>query len=213
MAHNVYQMIVNNQDNARFDFSEFSRQNVTSLEHIHPQNLNEDEIQFPALCDWYRSKAEFVMQCKNDEPQIVEPYEWLSDYFPSGLDEKSSEFKAAKEKYEDNKSECWQKIHLLDEVFDEMAGMSEKVMHSLQNMALVDKDTNAALSNHLLDRKREILKSRIHKDGIYVPIGTLRVFSKYYTGSDIKGMKFWTEPDRNKYFADVMAAYNYFVED
>ena len=212
-AHNVYQMIVSNQDNARFDFSEFSRQNVTSLEHIHPQNLNEDEIQFPALCDWYRSKAEFVMQCKNDEPQIVEPYEWLSDYFPSGLDEKSSEFKAAKEKYEDNKSECWQKIHLLDKVFDDMADMSEEVMHSLQNMALVDKDTNAALSNHLLDRKREILKSRIQKDGIYVPIGTLRVFSKYYTGSDIKGMKFWTEPDRNKYFADVMAAYNYFVED
>lgn len=212
-VHNVYQMIISNQDNARFDFSEFARQNVTSLEHIHPQNLNEDEIQFPALCEWYKSKAEFVMQCKDDKPQIVESYEWLREFFPFGLDEKSSEFKAAKEKYEDNKNECWQKIHLLDDAFDDMAGMSEEVMHSIQNMVLVDKDTNAALSNHLLDRKREILRSRMRNYGVYVPVGTQRVFNKYYTGSDVKDMKFWTELDRNKYFDDVMAAYNYFVED
>lgn len=212
-AHNVYQMIIGNQDNARFDFSEFAKQNVTSLEHIHPQNLNEDEIHFPDLCSWYASKADFVQQCKNEKPEIVEPYEWLKRFFPTGLNEKSPEYKAAKEKYEDNKGECWEKIHILDKVFDDMAGMSDDVMHSLQNMALVDKDTNAALGNHLLDRKREILKNRMQNAGVYVPIGTLRVFNKYYTGSDVKGMKFWTEPDRTRYFADITTAYNYFLEE
>jgi phage terminase large subunit len=54
-------------------------------------------------------------------------------------------------------------------------------MHTLYNMALVDKETNSALSNNLLDRKREILRDYQERKETYVLPSTQKVFSKYYS--------------------------------
>ena len=60
--------------------------------------------------------------------------------------------------YKENKDIAQAIINKIDKEFDDLADMSESQMHTLYNMALVDKDTNSALSNNLLDRKREILR-------------------------------------------------------
>ena len=65
--------------------------------------------------------------------------------------------------------------------FDDLANMSEGQMHTLYNMALVDIYTNSALSNNLLDIKRDILRSRQEQGETYVLPSTRKVFSKFYS--------------------------------
>ena len=86
-------------------------------------------------------------------------------------------------------------------------------MHSIQNMALVDKDTNAALQNYMIDKKRKILKERERhdqKNPVLVPIATKMVFNKAFTASPTD-MKFWTEEDRNAYFSEIKRVYEEYI--
>ena len=63
-------------------------------------------------------------------------------------------------------------------------------MHSIRNLALVDKETNSAMQNYLLDRKRSILMGRHDScdisnpknlKGTYAPPATRKVFCKEYS--------------------------------
>lgn len=84
-------------------------------------------------------------------------------------------------------------------------------MHTLYNMALVDKDTNAELSNNLIDEKRRILQKREENGDTYVPIATNYVFNKHFS-SQISNMKFWSKDDRDAYFSTIEKAYLYFIK-
>ena len=82
-------------------------------------------------------------------------------------------------------------------------------MHTLYNMALVDKNTNSALSNKLLDEKRSILID-FHKTGkTYVLPSTHKAFSKHYSKvtQDNVLPKLWTQPDRLAYFQNIESIY------
>jgi len=90
-----------------------------------------------------------------------------------------------------------------------LAKIDETLMHTIQNMALVDKDTNAALQNYLIDKKREILKERESHDKenpVLVPIATKMVFNKAFTLSP-SDMKYWTDVDRSAYFSEIKRVY------
>ena len=82
-------------------------------------------------------------------------------------------------------------------------------MHTLYNMALVDKNVNAALSNNLLDVKRSILRAHAtaRPETTYVPLGTWHAFNKHFSES-VSNMKFWTEKDRIAYFNEIERVYN-----
>ena len=97
-----------------------------------------------------------------------------------------------------------------DQWEDQNAQMDSGHMHTLYNMALVDKDTNAALSNNLIDVKRRILQSREEEGKTYVPIATNYVFNKHFS-NQISDMKFWNKDDREAYFAKIEEAYHYFI--
>jgi len=113
-------------------------------------------------------------------------------------------------------SEIKELMKVVDKVFDDLAGMKETEMHSIRNMALVDKPTNSALQNYLLDTKRYILKERCEADissdkHTFVPITTQLVFNKSFSKS-VKELKFWSLPDRDAYFAHIESIYNEFVK-
>ena len=74
--------------------------------------------------------------------------------------------------FNDKKLEIQRLVDEIDKEHDKEAGMTEGHMHTLYNMALVDKDTNAALGNNVIDRKRNILKDRESLGKTYVPLGT-----------------------------------------
>ena len=104
----------------------------------------------------------------------------------------------------------------VDEVFDELAGMKDEEMHSIRNMALVDKKTNSALQNYLLDTKRNILKERSEAEPLsekhtFVPITTELAFNKAFSKS-VKELKFWSLPDRDAYYNHIKSIYNEFVK-
>lgn len=220
VAFNVYKQIQSEKENSRFAFQLMKDQKITSLEHIHPQNLNVDEIDLDELVSWVNRKSQIVngkfLHWKNekDKQKVKDAIDKIKNLLKGYPTNDISQDKAIKEDFGKNKQQYHDQVEIIDNMFDEMANMKPEIMHSIKNMALVDKDTNSALSNHLLDEKRQILKQREKgdkdKEGIYVPIATKDVFDKAYS-SEIDDMQFWTKVDREDYYSEIETAYNYFV--
>lgn len=70
-------------------------------------------------------------------------------------------------------------------------------LHSIDNLALLDKDTNSALNNDIFDIKRKKIIER-DKNGAFIPLCTRNVFLKYYNEELAQGY-FWSEEDRSQY--------------
>lgn len=70
-------------------------------------------------------------------------------------------------------------------------------LHTIDNLALLDKDTNSALNNDIFDLKRKKIITR-DKQGIFIPLCTRNVFLKYYNKELAQGY-FWSEKDRSQY--------------
>ena len=98
--------------------------------------------------------------------------------------------------------------HIID-LYTQISQIKEKEVHTLYNLALVDKDTNSILNNSFFDIKRNILKE--NKLSRYIPICTQRVFSKYYS-SNSQEMIFWSNEDRKAYFEAIESIYNSFIK-
>ena len=201
-ALNIYLHIKNKYLGFRFNFKKFKDKKVTSLEHIHPQHLNFDNnVRYDDVLNWYNNTCNIIKSnpeyCENEEMRTV--INLLGDM----LKDKDG-FKERIAEYQEN-------VEKIDNIFDnEYAQMDSGHMHTLYNMALVDKDTNAALSNNLIDVKRKILQDREEQGKTYVPIATKYVFNKHFS-NQISGMKFWTKDDREAYFAQIEETYQYFI--
>ncbi len=184
---NVQLMIESHQDGVRFDFAKFREQNVTSLEHIHPQHFDDYED----ITGWVKDKKADLGDCK----ELLDDFKYFDSF--------------TNEKYKNDRETCMEHIHHIDKRCDELAGMDENIMHSIKNMALIDKDTNSAMRNYLIYRKRNKLKER-SKNGTYVPIGTWHAFNKFFS-QEGTNLKYWTEPDRDAYYAAIEKIYNEYV--
>ena len=196
---NVEELLSQQDEKAYFAFHLLRKQKITSLEHIHPQNMDMDGIEVIDLSKWLDAKEAALIELNRHE-EFKERIFTLKSY----LKDKTT--------YLSNKDSAIKIIKEIDLLFDDLAGMKEEQMHTLYNMALVDKDTNSALSNNLLDLKRDILKSRSAK-GVYILPSTRRVFSKYYTKhSNSNPMeKLWTQPDREAYFHEIENKYQSYI--
>lgn len=224
---NVIDHLRKPNDESRFPFHLFKKYNVTSLEHIHPQNIV--DMPFKEACSWLKRKEYELKGLESlDDKNIVQNALDAAGKLKAVLvfldedienkEQREANKKANQEaakKYE-TLSEIKDLIKTVDYVFDELAGMKGTEMHSIKNMALVDMPTNAALQNYLLDTKRRILKERSEADAssdkhTFVSITTELVFNKGFSNS-VKELKFWTCPDREAYFKHVESIYNEFVK-
>ena len=224
---NVIDHLRKPNDESRFPFHLFKKYNVTSLEHIHPQNIV--DMPFKEACSWLKRKEYELKGLESlDDKNIVQNALDAAGKLKAVLvfldedienkEQREANKKANQEaakKYE-TLSEIKDLIKTVDYVFDELAGMKGTEMHSIKNMALVDMPTNAALQNYLLDTKRRILKERSEADAssdkhTFVPITTELVFNKGFSNS-VKELKFWTCPDREAYFKHIESIYNEFVK-
>lgn len=203
-AFNVYQHISNQYVGSRFNFNRFKLFNVTSLEHIHPQHLNfSDTVKYEDVKTWFDT-ARSIIKSDNDysgESPVAKYIEELDALLAD-----SERFKK-----EQVKEMCQKCVEHIDAHFDGKAGMDDGHMHTLYNMALVDKDTNAALGNNLIDTKRNILQERERDGKTYVPLGTQYAFNKHFS-KKVADMKFWSKDDRESYFKHVSEAYHYFTD-
>ena len=197
------------QDAPNFPFHLMDKYQVYSLEHIHPQNLKDAEIDFETLKSWYENKKSIVLSCEEYslDQELQTSIANLDTLFSS---------KDAEKTYNETKDQYLKSFAVIDKLFDEMSGMDESQMHTLYNMALVEQALNSALSNNLLDEKRRILKQystelMIKDDNAkrtsYVPLGTWNAFNKYYS-DDVTDLKFWTKADREAYYTEIEKVYN-----
>ena len=92
-------------------------------------------------------------------------------------------------------------------MYSQIVDIKEDELHTLYNLALVDKDTNSSLNNSFFDVKREILKDREKER--YIPICTQRAFAKYYSKSPNE-MIFWANEDRKSYFEVIESTYEFY---
>jgi len=200
-ALNIYLYLQNKFIGSRFNFKKFKDFKVTSLEHIHPQHLNfQDDVKYDDVKTWFNNTKEIVTSNAgySTNATIIKALTSLEKLL------------ANKEQFDNVVSQCQEAVETIDAFFDEKANMSDGHMHTLYNLTLVDKDTNAALSNNLIDVKRSILQDREKKNKTYVPLATNYVFNKHFSNS-VPDMKFWTKEDREIYFSFVEISYNYFT--
>lgn len=189
-------------EQVKFPFHLFYKCKTTSLEHIHPQNLSLDDLKFEDLVKW--------MQRKKEELFRIGKFEKMKECFQ--LLEKAQEEQEKDNKWfneENNRRRCQEEVTKIDKFFNELSDIEEIKMHTICNMALVDKDTNAALQNYLLDKKRTILKEREYltpENPILIPIATKKVFNKDFNKSP-KDLQYWTQEDRDGYFAEIKRVY------
>ena len=204
LLFNVEVTLQNSQNESRFPFHLASKTkfNLNSLEHIHPQHLDNDDIEYADAKKWFDEKTVILENKYNlSDPTELNLKNAIANLKTNLIDEKT--FLA-------QKSACLQDLEIIDGKFDELAGMDVKVMHSIKNLALVDGPTNAALGNNLMDVKRQILTDRTSTLATYVPLGTWFVFNKYFS-HEVKDLQFWTNVDREAYFEQVEKIYNMFA--
>lgn len=199
VSFNVEEVRKQQDDAARFPFHLLRKQNITSLEHIHPQHLELDNINLDTLRSWLDEKQEALQQLGKDR-EYASDVAQLELYFTDA------------DTYKQHRDEAQALIAHIDKEFDDLAAMSETQMHTLYNLALVDRETNSALSNGLLDQKRSILKERHEAKKSYVLPCTFKAFGKYYSRpsqADITS-KLWTTQDREGYFLAIEKVYKDF---
>lgn len=193
-------------EGALFDFGLFKRTKCISLEHIHPQNLNVDDLKKEDLIDWYIKRKQIL----TEEKKVTDKIQSAFDYLDKNIQH-------AKE--DDFKDDCQRHLNVIDSVFDELAdNISAAEMHCIRNMALIDSRVNSGFSNNLLDEKRKLMyKYADEKDADgnpehYVMRGTELVFNKRFTPNDkIKDMKFWGNDDRDAYFVQIKQTYKLYT--
>lgn len=157
----------------RFSFKKFNKAQW-SLEHIHARNSREltggEEAEI-----WYKEMLTLNIDGLRER---VEAWWWLyDDDIASGDAEKE---RAGIE----NDFKLW-----TDEDTD--------TKHDICNLALLPKDANSSLNNAIFQIKRQRV-NEYEKKGGFVPLGTQRVFSKYYT-DEVGDMLKWGNKDREAY--------------
>jgi len=196
LLFNVESILKHKKEDARFPFHFYKNEKITSIEHIHPQNpenINTDEERAKTWLESHYTSLKLLMnnnkEQKNRIEQSLKQIESLLVKYDSTI------FKDV--------------FNEIIDLYTEIADFKENEMHSLYNLALVDKDTNSVLNNSFFDVKREILK--INKLERYIPICTQRAFSKYYSKSP-QEMIFWNNVDRISYYKEIENVYNSFVK-
>lgn len=180
MLFNIHILLQEKSDN-RFSFNQFKQQQW-SLEHIHAQHSKKlDEKQ--AAQDWLSEAIAELDNLATAESEALKGKLILQLTTP-------------KTTLEDINLSRREFVNLFGEPDD-----SEENMHYLENIALLDKDTNSQLNNNLFANKRQLIIAK-DKAGAFIPIATKNVFLKYYSPNAVN-LNCWTKDDRDGYFEAI----------
>jgi uncharacterized protein with ParB-like and HNH nuclease domain len=215
LLFNVDSIAKCNNENARFPFDLYSKQKVTSLEHIHPQNPQNLEENQESAKNWLNvteSSLNRIVTTLSDTSltkgqALIERIGKLKQNYSR------EDFVAFYNDYYN----FYNSLIMIDNITTrkeflekEFPDLSENNLNeiigadfedTIFNLALVDKDTNSALNNSSFDAKREILNQRESSD-CYVPLCTRRVFTKYYSPKSLD-ILYWQPEDRIRYFITI----------
>lgn len=177
LLYNVYYYLENMAEH-KFPFHLFVKEKW-SIEHIVPQNPK-DIQDINIYYQWFKDIIKYGELPKNDYVEKISSY---SDI----------------EELKKNR-ELWTTLQTIIKE-------SEDITHSLNNLLLLDRNTNSSLSNSLFGQKRnKVLK--FDKDGVndkgkpvFIPIETLNAFNK--TFSNKINIENWTKEDGDNYIEAI----------
>jgi hypothetical protein len=101
-------------------------------------------------------------------------------------------------------------VFFTDKGMDSLA--PEYGVHGIANMALLDRDDNAALNNAVFEvKRRRVLE--LDRQGKFLPVCTRQVFLKYYSYAEGQQLHLWGPGDREAYLAALMDAVTPYLVD
>lgn len=205
LLFNVETMQASESDDARFPFYQFKGKGQArggwSLEHIHAQksrHLNGSEDYRNWLVDARRDLDEPVIEIQEapQEQGRGQAHEPMVMDLAVAVDNLIIKPEIGKNEFQDLQERI-------------VSRFGERELHTLENLALLARDDNAALGNGTFPQKRRCIVD-LEKDGAFIPIATRNVFLKYYT-ERASHLSYWTARDREAYrqsIQDTLSAYN-----
>jgi uncharacterized protein with ParB-like and HNH nuclease domain len=183
LLFNIITTLKQKNDEARFPFDRYVKERW-SIEHIHAQNT-----------EGLNTKEQWQVWIKDTIYTLSQLEQMNADLQYSDLIELLHEHLKDKNLNKDKFTELFNRV--LEET-EEHFGSN---VHGLDNLVLLDKGTNSALSNHFYPVKyRRLIE--YDKEGNFIPICTRNTFMKYYS-KKVDHFQFWTEQDRNDYIEAI----------
>lgn len=179
-------MIRNTENVSNFFPFEIYKNQVSSLEHIHAQNIEGiSQTKKEQWIAWLKEHTSILLRVAKDKEEAIRLIEEFNH-----LDEKFSyaDFKILSQK-------------ILHQIPSEENEDSENV-HSINNLALLGLGENITLSNSVFEVKREKIIEMDQK-GKFIPLATKRIFLKYYADTDDIQYSIWTSQEKNNYITDI----------
>ena len=200
LLHNIHQHIFTSEQ-IRFPFDLYTKEKW-SLEHIYAQQSEplqnrEEQIGFieehiatfreDAFGDGEETSS-LIVRLEDIRSQIQEP-----------------------EKKESERVSLFEEALGLITAFEVNQMGDTGSLHGLQNLCLLSRGVNSALSNRTFARKREIMREIVMTAAQeYIPMATRRVFLKYYSASP-KDNSYWRREDAEAYMEHIRSVCKHYT--
>ena len=200
LLHNIHQHIFTSEQ-IRFPFDLYTKEKW-SLEHIYAQQSE---------------------PLRNREEQIGFIEEHIATFREDafGDDEETSslinELEGIRSQIQEPEKKESERISLFENALELITAFEVKQMgdtvplHGLQNLCLLSRGVNSALSNRTFARKREIMREIVMTASQeYIPMATRRVFLKYYSASP-KDNAYWRREDAEAYMEHIRSVCKHYT--
>ena len=200
LLHNIHQHIFTSEQ-IRFPFDLYTKEKW-SLEHIYAQQsepLRNREEQIGFIEEHIGTFREDAFGDDEETSSLIVRLEGIRSQIQEP------------EKGESERVSLFEKTLELITAF-EVKHMGDTVpLHGLQNLCLLSRGVNSALSNRTFARKREIMREIVMTaTQEYIPMATRRVFLKYYSASP-KDNAYWRREDAEAYMEHIRSVWKHYT--
>jgi len=187
--HNLYRYY-HSPDQLRFPFKEF-KTNSWSIEHIFPQNPDNQEYQNSSFIEEVKLYWEKLKQSQNKNEN--------KNNNRTDIDEILDKIERS-EKITDQD---------INKIIEEL----KLNLHGLENLTLLTSSMNKSVGNKVFSEKRkEIINQYFFDKKFFVPLATYMVFTKSFNPEENEDFSFWLpEKDGPKYVEDIRKALDWFL--
>lgn len=179
LLFNLEYLIATESLNEYFEFNRFVLEKW-SVEHIYAQNSE-------SIQDAINGK-------NNDSIK-----EWLEETLNYIEDKTLKEKIQQKKKEEYSDSEDWKDF--FNEINENFK--TNETLHTIQNLTLLDKNSNSKVGKYIFSKKRELIKEIRKERGKLIPICTEKVFEKDFSKKDTSHPNIFGKKDQEDYFEAI----------
>ncbi len=200
LLHNIHQHIFTSEQ-IRFPFDLYTEEKW-SLEHIYAQQsepLRKREEQIGFIEEHIATFRQDAFGDDKETSSLIAELE--------GIRSKIQE----PEKTESERVSLFENALELITAFEVKHMGDTGSLHGLQNLCLLSRGVNSALSNRTFARKREIMREIVMTaTQEYIPMATRRVFLKYYSASP-KDNAYWRREDAEAYMEHIRSVWKHYT--